>query len=127
MSWHNMVFYEAVTTTVKLEPLDPDDPHSHDEVLFGESWTKMTGSCVKELRQNLTQTEALQQVVDQVEALPPERYLFVMYFLVGKQVRIGFYRSPNASLLEWGDSECPPWCQPPVEGPSRYDLLMEDE
>jgi len=123
MTWCNTVFYEAVTPIIKL------DPQTHeDEVLYGKDWTMMTGSCSKELRQNLSHDEARRQVVAQVDVLPPESCLFVMHFTMpNDQVRIGFYRSPSTEILEWGDSERPPWCQPVVEGPSRYALLMEDD
>jgi len=117
------VFYEAVSTTVKL------DPQTHDDEWFGgDTWLSMTVPTQMELRVPLIREEASAKVLVHASALPSDRYLFVAYFLDIKGIRVGFYRTPDEKVLEWGDREQPRWLRTPsVEGLSRYELLMEDE
>jgi len=121
--WHSRVtFYEAVTTTVKLDPQTCDD-----EWLVGADWVSMNGPAQMTLLYSLPTLLAAEAVVAQVDALPEGLYLFVAYFLDHEGIRVGFYRTSSEKVLEWGDTDCPPWFRPaPVEGPSRYELLMED-
>ena len=116
-----MTFYEAVTTTVRL------DPQSHDdEVLVGTSWGDLDGPRDMWLRETIPAAEASLKVEQQALALPPDRYLFVAYFLDREGIRVGFYRSPKADILTWGETKHPSWFRWTGNDRSRYDMLMED-
>lgn len=117
-----MTFYEAVTTSVKLDPQSPDDEY------FGcGTWFEMTGPIQMVLQTDLTPVEASQAVEREALALPSDRYLFVTYFHVKDGIRVGFFRSPKADILEWGETKHPSWFYWTGNTPSRYQLLMEDE
>ena len=120
-------FYEMVTATVKLDPQT-----IHDEWLVGEDWVKVAYDEVLSpqnytLQTTLTSAQAAEAVEAQAKALPEDRFLFVFYFNDDKGVRVGFFRTPSASVLEWGSSQCPPWFRWSTDAPSRYAKLMEDE